>query len=294
MKNSDFCAPIQSNSQRLARSDTIKRRKIFGIPKSAITVSIGCVMIVAILFGLRPSNTYEAILTSSRSYPKPFQKIIAANSGGSKQEIVQTVQKPIQRSNKAANVPNCIPVNPTSKPNAPDANIEINGVNQTPTTKIYYTVYGNNESQISSQLHSCSPLKSGSDHFAASSEYSINWAFTYKQNELGLCTISKATVGLSVLEKYPSWVNLNNDPALQNKWNLFMANLIEHEEGHARLDRQYAEKIHSDLLLLPAQSCDTITATAYSKANARVNELNRAHDTYDNDTDHGHTQGAVL
>lgn len=255
-----------------------------------ILLSIVLLSIVSV----RSRTSYDALMVASKLKNKPqIDTVVPANSGGSAQNIKSANNKQTL-STSTASVPACTPVVATTRPRPVAPSATGNGVFQTSTEKNFYKVNGLTTTQISNQIHNCSPLISEGNHYAASSDYAINWSFSYTGNEQGLCTITSVAVGLSITEIYPSWTNSNNDAKLQSKWNNFITNLILHEDGHAKIDRMYADKIHSDLIQLQPTSCSSIVDTAHSLANARVRELNQANIQYDAQTNHGHTQGAIL
>lgn len=182
-------------------------------------------------------------------------------------------------------------------PAAMPVSIDQPGLHQTMQQPVSYPVYGNSLPEINNQISSCTPVSQteGDSHFAASTDYSINWVFSYRSREDGLCVISQASVGLNISQVYPSWhASIGSPASLASSWHNFINNLAVHENGHAQLDQASAAQLYNDLINFPATECGTIASAATAKANADMAALNQANANYDSATGHGSAQGAVL
>lgn len=274
-----------SNSQRQTQSHALKKRVLRFVTFITIFISISLLVL-----GNTQAKSNSGADPHIQKITDPSSSVAtktAVDAGGSQQKarVTTTVSKP---------VPKCVPLTSYAQPAAPSSTSVSSGLNQLPTQIVNYTVYGNTKDQISIQLHTCSPVSHAGVRYAASTDYSINWSFKYQSDEAGICKVSSAYVGLHIIKVMPRWQPTSTNAQLSNSWKAFYANLDHHENGHANLDRQYAERILSELQNLSPTTCDTINANANARANALIAELNRANDHYDATTSHGSTEGANL
>lgn len=168
------------------------------------------------------------------------------------------------------------------------------GLRRVNNPDVHYKVSGNSPAEINRQMARCSPATAHSGEFAADTAYVINWQFNQRTAGLGMCTIDAVTVGLVTRHIYPQWHSADASPALHAKWDRFIANLTAHEQGHAALNREYAQHVLQTLRTLPPTDCAGLKEQANAAARQIISELDAAHNAYDKTTDHGRIQGAVL
>ena len=151
-----------------------------------------------------------------------------------------------------------------------------------------YTIYGNTMNDIRSQIMRCAPGANGnvSAEFTAQTAYNLVW--NYSMVTTDSCHLTDVRVGLRIKMSLPNWqAGTSVTPGLTTRWQTFITNLLTHENGHAALDTQYAEKMVNDLNGADCSNAKNITDTD-------VAALNAANDAYDATTNHGATQGAIL
>jgi predicted secreted Zn-dependent protease len=158
----------------------------------------------------------------------------------------------------------------------------------------YYTVYGTTAGQINNQIFTCTPVGLLEGRFAASTDYAINWAYSFSSNQTGQCQVTQASVSLATAITLPNWQAGFGNVQLQNQWNAFVSHLTTHENGHIQFAQQYAAQILNDLQNFPPTDCATITQAVDSKAHSELAALDQANEAYDATTNHGATQGAIL
>jgi predicted secreted Zn-dependent protease len=170
--------------------------------------------------------------------------------------------------------------------------LERPGVTQEVAGQWYYKVSGNTPMELNDSIKQCSPIK---DAYTANTEYVLNWKVDYKQLGGGQCATGNVAVGIRVRHTYPLWKATDGTPASTgDTWNSFMDNLAMHEDGHTKLDQQYAQELFSDLQAITNYACETIEQHAKSIAATRTKALANANKTYDSTTGHGDSQGAKL
>jgi predicted secreted Zn-dependent protease len=181
-------------------------------------------------------------------------------------------------------------------PSEVDLSNQANGltaIQEQPTT---YQIYGQNAGQLRSQIQACAPGAHGSTsaEFTAETSYRLTWQYSIT-NLSTSCNVTSVKVGLRTATTLPYWQPTSAaTQGLGGRWNSFITALATHEQGHANLDRQYAASLVNDLAAIQNTDCSTINTLINAVISQDVNALNTANDAYDNSTNHGATQGAVL
>jgi predicted secreted Zn-dependent protease len=156
----------------------------------------------------------------------------------------------------------------------------------------YYRVYGYTAEQIRTQLNNCRPVSFDGD---AQVNWWLNFKYWTATDSVGKCYVSQVAVGLHLSEAFPVWTASIYDAAgLATKWQTYTTNLQTHEQGHKDIAKQYANALYSGLKNYPHTSCSTIISAVNSYGNSKVTALQTASNTYDTQTKHGATQGAVF
>jgi predicted secreted Zn-dependent protease len=170
------------------------------------------------------------------------------------------------------------------------------GLTQVVDATTHYQVFGYTSAQIKTQLRQCAPTINATDNasFAAETGSSLVWQYD-TSNTLGVCTISNVKVGLHLNMILPQWQPTESaESGLAGSWQSLMSGLTTHENGHVAIYQQYAQQLLSDLQSLPATDCAALVANVATKSATDVAALNAANQVYDEHTNHGVNQGAVL
>lgn len=229
-----------------------------------------------------PSATKASSVPQSTTQTKPTTK----NGGGTTNKSAPSIPA----------VPNCNPNSINVAVNAPELANNQDGLQKIVETPQYYQVYGYTSSDVQKQILRCSPVQEDGQTLAASTNYALSWKLSYVGSENpGMCKVDKVAVGLRVAQLYPNWNESQYATAgYAGRWKAFMTNLQTHENGHRDLDAQYAASLYDTLKQLPEVDCSSFMNTATNKANEVIAALNQANESYDAQTNHGTTQGAVL
>lgn len=146
---------------------------------------------------------------------------------------------------------------------------------------LYYPVTGANETDLVNQIH-----EKGVGGYAGYTKWYVRWGWPgFGQED---CDLSKAWIDVKVTTKLPQWDPPDGtSPELVNKWAKFNQALYQHEMGHV-------ENLNKALAMIQKvfESSDCLTAD--SAANAVLDKLRGWDVQYDDQTDHGRTQGAVF
>lgn len=159
-----------------------------------------------------------------------------------------------------------------------------------------YRIYGNDSSDVRSQISACGPVSSGANkvEYAAVTQYQLTWQYQYESDGTK-CKITEASVGIHVSQTLPQWQPADSTKkAFAEKWAAFDAALAEHEDGHTAIDVAYAQKLLKDLNQMPPVACDQLKQSVKQLTDSVVSELEQANEVYDSQTNHGATQGAIL
>jgi predicted secreted Zn-dependent protease len=289
-KNIAFQAGISySDYQRLQKRGVILRRIALGL-----AVIAGLCLPVILWFTLFVQHASAPAPSSAQAIVAPVSESNTNQSPGAGQVLAaKTAVKATPVAIPAA--PLCKAGNSFSAPVAPQASTDRPGFSESATSQQTYTVYGNSAADISSQVYRCTPVQTDEGRFAASTDYSINWAYNFVTDDAGLCRVNAASVTLATSQVLPTWQTTKGTPASAAKaWQDFNTHLLEHENGHLSLDRQYANKLLRDLQNTPAADCAVIGAKAQASIHSNLGALKQANQDYDANTGHGVSQGATL
>lgn len=159
----------------------------------------------------------------------------------------------------------------------------------------WYDVDGDTEQQLRANLDGIGPTDSTGERHDAYTSWYVTWRFPFSRTDEG-CSTGPVTTDVHVVMTLPRWRG-PADPGhpLVQKWRTYLDALMEHEAGHRDTGFRAATEITDTLPTLPPQpSCEEAEARANEAARA-VLERFRAHDvSYDDDTRHGATQGAIF
>lgn len=106
------------------------------------------------------------------------------------------------------------------------------------------------------------------------------WAsWSWSPGAGGPCLLGGATVDVAVDVELPDWRPV---PDLADAWDGYVGALARHEQGHVDLAHAWARSINGGPPRCSAEGDDDVALA----------ELRRLQVAYDDETDHGHTQGA--
>ena len=154
-----------------------------------------------------------------------------------------------------------------------------------------YPVRGETEREILASLRANGPSTNGQSFFgltASESSYHLQ-----PRMQRATCVAEDARVELAVTITLPSWDAPDDAPyKLKRDWARFETALKRHEDGHRDIAVQGAEAIRDALRGFRRASCREVQFEARQRADRIALETEEAHNRYDEQTDHGRTQGA--
>lgn len=125
---------------------------------------------------------------------------------------------------------------------------------------------------------------------AATWRYSFEWEYPAR----GLCKPTDLRILARSVLTLPDLANVETvDAELRRDWKTYVSALREHELGHRRILESHLIELRERLIAQPARSCDEYPK-AFEPVRSRARqELRSRQESYDEETRHGRTQGAV-
>ena len=156
---------------------------------------------------------------------------------------------------------------------------------------VHYPIEPHDEQDLPAALNLATP----NGNYHASAHWNISWTYNYQVRN-GQCQIQSAQVSLNTQMLMPK-IDIGYDTASQTSapFTEYYNNLISHEYGH--LDFGVLAANHIENLLLDKtimDHCDDLGEASNARANDIIARYATADDEYDEDTDHGRTQGAYI
>lgn len=271
-----------SYSIRPSVSKHLRVRPTIWMPGLAVVLFLSIYLPLAsmLVHATSPQTTVAAAPTASKTVPSML--------------TTTPVPTPVSIVQPVASFPNCtpLPFGMPSQLSLADAAAGLHAQTDAPTQ---YQIYGNTASELRTQIQHCAPGASGSSAAEYTGQTSYNLSWQYAVSVSTSCSAQDIKVGVHTATALPYWQPTGNATSgLAGRWQAFDASLRTHEQGHAVIDKAYAAKLLDDLNALGPVDCDSLTAAIRTIVNSDVAALNQANDTYDRQTDHGATQGAVL
>lgn len=156
----------------------------------------------------------------------------------------------------------------------------------------FYEVAPTSKNDLLRTLNRTSPIRESGEVFHGYTKYNINWRFWWKTND-NQCVFTKVETTLKLKYTLPKLKSSKSD--VNAIWSNWYPNLKTHEEGHAELAKNIANKIDKRLLSIgPKSDCNILEKSANNLAYKLMAELKEANKNYDINTNHGETQKAWL
>ena len=162
-------------------------------------------------------------------------------------------------------------------------------------TIAYYDITGHSADALRRAMNTKGPLDVSGKRFDAYTRWYVRWRYRYRSTASG-CEFAKVTVSVEGTITLPRWTDESDAPqTLEQHWNRYVAALRRHEQGHYVHGLDAAREIEAlGRSFHAAGDCSTFLADFDRQARAITRRYAAMDETYDRDTDHGKTQGAVF
>jgi predicted secreted Zn-dependent protease len=158
-----------------------------------------------------------------------------------------------------------------------------------------YKVQGDNIREIQqSILQNGIEAKAGLK-FAAMTHYDVYWKPVFTKNAYG-CQVAAIDTAVAIKYHMPVLVtNASLSGDARGQWQQYYQSLKTHEQGHAAIGIEAAKFIEWEAKnLLPKADCSDMEAAVNDMARKILDRYDAENIRYDQDTGHGHTQGAYF
>ncbi|MBC8326536.1 MAG: DUF922 domain-containing protein [Verrucomicrobia subdivision 3 bacterium] len=162
----------------------------------------------------------------------------------------------------------------------------------------FYDIRGRTPNTLRKALDAQGPLSlDGKKRFDARTDWTLQWTYQWDgklAQQAGFYRLSEWTVNVKSTVILPRWVEFDEaNPLEQRRWQVYMARLTLHENGHAKLAElagDAANKAFANIKVYPSSA--KLKEAVRLKAQ-EILKLHRAMELeYDQKTDHGKKQGA--
>lgn len=159
-------------------------------------------------------------------------------------------------------------------------------------TTNYYDISGFTVSELNSQMQTLGPEMTSNERVYAITNNAINWTLPTETDD----GCSEIEAELIVEYIMPRWINYSEATLeMQQKWDYFYSLLLQHELEHGKIARQEAEKFLVEIKNLKNYtSCHDFDDKVYPIQEKYLLEMAQKQENYDNETNHGATEGVVL
>lgn len=156
-----------------------------------------------------------------------------------------------------------------------------------------YAVKPDAGSSLLKAINAATPIREGDKKYHGFTRWDVRWKYTYDTSSSGICRVKSVSVTLTTMITLPE---LNsNDETVVSQFASYLTALKKHEFGHLQIAQEAAKKIEQSLLRQPGLSnCEQLKTALNERGNALVAEAKTQGKEYDEQTQHGKTQGAYL
>lgn len=151
-----------------------------------------------------------------------------------------------------------------------------------------YPVTGTTEEEIGRSLR-----EGGPGAFFGSFEWDMRSRWQWSSTPRG-CVMREVEITVLARLVMPDWADRTGAPAeVRGSWDRFREALRGHERGHYENVARAARALHRELMRLEVQNCAFMRAAARDLHERTLRRWKDVDRTYDEETQHGRTQGAV-
>ncbi|MGE5191020.1 MAG: DUF922 domain-containing protein [Deltaproteobacteria bacterium] len=160
----------------------------------------------------------------------------------------------------------------------------------------YYDIFGATPSELRDEMDRIGPVDGQGKRATATTWWNVAWVYRVKTTGTESCKLSSFSVGLDVVTTLPRWQpDSNASKELRTEWGEFAARVKRHEVGHKQIGEAAAAEIGQRVRdINERQPCEEFEAAIEKVAKKTLAEYRRKDAQYDEETQHGLTQGAIF
>jgi len=168
-------------------------------------------------------------------------------------------------------------------------------------TQRLYEVDGATEFEVRASLNARGPGAGGAGAgarrggFDGLTDWSLRWSFRYDRGP-GYCALANSTLELAIDVLLPELAAPDAiSPELLARWQSYVSALENHEMGHVDRQRALAQELAAAFEAAPpAANCSDLGRQLNALGEDYLQRIRLADATYDLETNHGMTQGAIF
>jgi len=159
----------------------------------------------------------------------------------------------------------------------------------------HYLITGYGEQGLRDQMSRQGVSWNDGKKYDSVTNWRVTWDYEHDQSSQS-CSTEAFQASAEITIRYPKWVLTEDAPQeLIDKWEVYLASLIVHEEGHRDMVVEAMNDLTRAVAQLPAApTCAELDRKVRSLCHERLAKLNDEAKDYDAATLHGAQQGAVF
>jgi predicted secreted Zn-dependent protease len=157
----------------------------------------------------------------------------------------------------------------------------------------HYDAHAQPGHTLASALNEASPFRPEGQIFHSATAWYVDWQVRPASTADGRCKVAEVRVQLHGQMTLPRLVG--GTAVQQQRFESYLGHLREHELGHYEIGREAARELEKRFYALPsAPSCTELQSQARDEGARLLPRYEAMGDAYDEQTQHGRTQGAWL
>lgn len=157
-----------------------------------------------------------------------------------------------------------------------------------------YSVSGNTPQEIRRALDQQGPFDESGRRFDSDTRWQLDGNWNWQPTARG-CEVKDAILKIQITLVIPTLAVIPSiTGSLLSGWNHYIERLKVHEGGHIDMDLTLARKLRDDFANFPpAFDCNILQSQLQARFDSTSSTIKQLNIQYDNETNHGATQGAV-
>ena len=161
----------------------------------------------------------------------------------------------------------------------------------------YYDIQGRTPNELRKAMNAQGPLSpDGKKRFDARTDWTLQWAYKWDAKlakQAGIYRLSEWTVDVKSTITMPRWAEVDEaKPIDRRRWQVYMARLKLHENGHAKLAELAGDAVNKAFANIKVYPSSKELKEAVRLKAQEILKLHRAMELeYDQKTEHGKKQG---
>jgi predicted secreted Zn-dependent protease len=160
---------------------------------------------------------------------------------------------------------------------------------------VFHEVCGCSEKDLHCDLTQKAIKCQDGNKYDSVTKWKVSWDYDYHRAD-GRCSVDSFRLVVDITTHLPKWMSMQEAPrVLVDKWEVYIRNLMLHEQGHRDRVLDAVSNISNAVAdLPPVRWCSDLDRQVRTLSGARLQQLITEQKDYDAVTGHGHAQGVVF